>query len=478
MRRSLFTQREAKYILTIAMLLIFGSVSALAQSKYRTFSQQALSEKKGRPGKSLGSKVCFTFTNGEGFDRYGVKAIISAPILAVLDSGGFTDVTITGKSRILIARGDNDTVHKNESVTICLLVQKKDAGTKANYWWWLNQQGRNTNDLAFLKLDATSDLQMYTQPNGGNVREYIYKKVVTRPAGVVIGIPRPDSAKFYGWIRFKTGDRKFFPDTGHARCFDYILTSNGTQKPFVKELKNPHTKKHNNHLKGEVHALKLAVVGNDARVTEPFDLSETRLGDLIYSDAGNPLDEYNGMTVRQLLLKADSVLTFCALFGTEVYSKLDSAISKINRAFDGEYYAISFNPFLLAGTHSLGEVPWLLPNPTASPIDINQVNGSILEQFPDGFQLRQNFPNPFNPTTTIEFNLGDDPVIVTLKVYNMLGQEVATLLNEEEIDGGEESVSFDASGLTSGVYLYKIYAKGVEEDSRYYQESKKMLLMR
>ena len=295
-------------------------------------------------------------------------------------------MNITGKSRILDVAGKQ--INPGDSVTLCLLVHKKLSGTKTDYWWWTNSSGDRASST-YMKLDATSDEQLYTQPNGGNARDFIYKKIVKRPAGIVLGIPRPDSAKFYGWIRYKTADRKFFPDTGHARCFDYIAAANGTLKPFVKELKNPHTKKHDNHLKGEAHALKLAVIANDAFVTEPFDPSASRLGDLIYNNPIDATDPLNGLTIRQLLLKTDSLLTFCTLFGAEEYNKLDSALSNINRAFDGEYYAVSFDPFKLAGTHSLGEVPWLLPNPAASPVGLNQVNGSVLEELPDGFELRQ-----------------------------------------------------------------------------------------
>ena len=368
-------------------------------------------------------------------------------------------------------------VDPGASVTLCLLVQKKLAGTQSDFWWWTNNSGDRAS-TTYLKLDPTTDAQLFTQPNGGNARDFIYKKIIARPAGVVMGIPRPDSAKFYGWIRYKTADRYDFAHAGYARCFDFIKSANGTDHPFVKELKNPHVVKHDNHLLGEAHALKLAVIANDAHVTEPFDLSSTRLGDLIYNNAVDPADAFNGLTIRQLLLKTDSLLTFCGMFGPDVYINLDSAVSRINKAFDGAYSAVSFNPFLLAGTHSLGEVPWLLPNPTASPVGINQVSATILDDVPLGFELRQNYPNPFNPKTTIEFNLGDDPAIVTLKVYNMLGQEVATLFDQQQLDGGEQSADFDANNVPSGVYIYKIYAQGLGDDAKFFQESKKMMLMK
>ncbi|HEV8539119.1 MAG TPA: T9SS type A sorting domain-containing protein [Bacteroidota bacterium] len=475
MKRFLQIRGAAVCSLIVLSLVLLGTSVLKSQSKYRTFSQQALSEKKGRPGRSLGSNVCFTFTNEDRFPRYGFHAIVGAKILAVLDSGGFPTLNVLSNYRIIEASGLF--IDTGKSATICLLVQSKEPGTKVNFWWW--SSAANPHIIpTHTKLEASSDIQLFTQPNGGNVREYIYRKIITRPAGIILGIPRPDSAKSYGWVRFKTPDRKYFPDTGRARCFDYIMKSSGLTKAFHGELKNPHVKKHDNRLLGEVHALRLAVIANDARVTEPLDESSTRLGDLIYNDAGNPDDPYNGLTIRQILAKADSALTFCSLFTPDEYNELHATIAKINQAFDGDYNALSFEPFLLAGTHSLGEVPWLLPNPTASPSGMAQVNASIIDEEPEGFELRQNYPNPFNPTTTIEFNLGDDPVIATLKVYNMIGQEVATLINEEELDGGEQIVDFNAGPLASGIYVYKITAKSLGEEPQFYQETKKMMLLR
>ena len=78
------------------------------------------------------------------------------------------------------------------------------------------------------------------------------------------------------------------------------------------------------------------------------------------------------------------------------------------------------------------------------------------EYVPTSFQLYQNYPNPFNPTTNIGFTISDFGLI-TLKVYDVLGKEVATLVNEDKSAGNYE-VEFDASSLPSGVYLYQLQA--------------------
>ena len=78
------------------------------------------------------------------------------------------------------------------------------------------------------------------------------------------------------------------------------------------------------------------------------------------------------------------------------------------------------------------------------------------EEKVNGFQLSQNYPNPFNPSTNINFTL---PVAsdVQLSVFNLLGQKVATLVNERR-SAGNHSVRFDARNLSSGVYFYMIKA--------------------
>ncbi|MDX1739692.1 MAG: T9SS type A sorting domain-containing protein, partial [Rhodothermales bacterium] len=74
-------------------------------------------------------------------------------------------------------------------------------------------------------------------------------------------------------------------------------------------------------------------------------------------------------------------------------------------------------------------------------------------EVPSTFMLHQNFPNPFNPSTTIAFDMPQSAA-VTLSVYNVLGQRVATLVDNKVVPAGRQQVAFDASGLPSGVYLY------------------------
>jgi hypothetical protein len=91
---------------------------------------------------------------------------------------------------------------------------------------------------------------------------------------------------------------------------------------------------------------------------------------------------------------------------------------------------------------------------------------------PSVFTLNQNYPNPFNPSTAINFSLAVDSK-VSLKVFDVLGQEVANLVNTN-IAAGSHTVNFDASSLNSGVYFYQIEANGI--DGTNFSSVKKMML--
>ncbi|HOJ07608.1 MAG: T9SS type A sorting domain-containing protein [Ignavibacteriales bacterium] len=97
------------------------------------------------------------------------------------------------------------------------------------------------------------------------------------------------------------------------------------------------------------------------------------------------------------------------------------------------------------------------------------VRGFKGDGIPTTYELAQNFPNPFNPSTTIHYQIPQDGII-TLKIYEILGNEVATLVNEEKIAGRYE-VNFNTNNLASGVYIYNI-------QSGSYINSKKMILIK
>ena len=103
------------------------------------------------------------------------------------------------------------------------------------------------------------------------------------------------------------------------------------------------------------------------------------------------------------------------------------------------------------------------------PLDDSAVD-SRLQSLPKNFTLEQNHPNPFNPTTTISYNLCESGNI-KLSVYNALGKEVAELVNDYQVEGNH-SVTFDARDLPTGVYFNQLQVDGV------FSEIKKMLFLK
>ena len=97
-----------------------------------------------------------------------------------------------------------------------------------------------------------------------------------------------------------------------------------------------------------------------------------------------------------------------------------------------------------------------------------------LSGIPAEYALRQNYPNPFNPTTTIRFDLPHRSV-VTLLVYNLLGEKVATLIDQRPMEAGYRQAGFDASTFPSGVYLYRLSADG-RDGERFVRVGKMMLV--
>ncbi len=109
-------------------------------------------------------------------------------------------------------------------------------------------------------------------------------------------------------------------------------------------------------------------------------------------------------------------------------------------------------------------------NSTTFNLTSRVIEERALEARPTNFELSQNYPNPFNPTTNIRFSLPTSQV-VTLKIYDVTGREVATLINGERRAAGVYQLTYDASNLASGTYLYRLQAGS-------FVETKKMTLVK
>ncbi len=154
-------------------------------------------------------------------------------------------------------------------------------------------------------------------------------------------------------------------------------------------------------------------------------------------------------------------------------SVFDDWHSKIEHtvAVDGVYYFLVISQDAHVAPNDPGESRWTDPARGEYKFRLTKITGVGVEDGaqPQTFDLLANYPNPFNPTTTIEYQM-PQAAQVTLEVYNILGQRVATLVDGLQA-AGQYSVQFDATGLSSGMYLYRIKAGN-------YVSVRKMLLLK
>ncbi|MEO6695977.1 MAG: T9SS type A sorting domain-containing protein [Ignavibacteria bacterium] len=127
--------------------------------------------------------------------------------------------------------------------------------------------------------------------------------------------------------------------------------------------------------------------------------------------------------------------------------------------------------FINKGADNLQSIV-MIKNCVSDVISVKQLSTNI----PLEFKLDQNYPNPFNPKTVISYKLAASSFI-SLKVYNSLGKEVAVLVNQQQNVGSYE-IDFDASGLASGVYFYRIAVHSDKLESENFSDTNRMILLK
>ena len=316
-----------------------------------------------------------------------------------------------------------------------------------------------------------------TVPNMGNVRDAAFASAFPKiksgfpgaPGGLVLGIPTPENASSVGWIRITKSASiiKFAPHTGTARNFD----SYGG-KPFIGEKKDPKLTSYNNKLTGELLALKLNIGASDAEVTPPT------FGDLTYlgldTVGGLPLTD---LSLRQLATLTDNFLTYADNYGQLEWDTLYNVLHKINQAFLGPMKFVSNTPLVMTGAVHIDSVLFLSSDNVPAQTPTTMYTDGVFETQPTEYSLNQNYPNPFNPTTTVSFVIGNSS-LVSLKVYDMLGREVATLLNDEYMDAGQYEAPFDGTTLASGVYFYRLNVLDAVTGEVSFTDVKRMVMIK
>ena len=206
-------------------------------------------------------------------------------------------------------------------------------------------------------------------------------------------------------------------------------------------------------------------------------ISHTAIGDLTIVLSHNGISD---TLFHQLGFKADNM--FNVVFSDA--SLTDLAFARA--PFTGEYRPYSsLEKFI--GSNPVGV--WMLKIYDKAPADSGMLEAWSLKLesdfvasvvgnglIPSEFSLMQNYPNPFNPTTTIKYQIPTDSK-VSLKIYDILGREVATLVNEV-VNAGTYSTPFNSTRLASGVYFYRIEATSTDGSRNRFVDVKKMMYLK
>ena len=367
--------------------------------------------------------------NGVTWNNESNGVVVHRIFSFATDANGYTFAT-TKKGEVFRSR--RSSIHESLSVAKFRTFSQSD---------WISSAA---------KIPKTGILLI---PTTGNICNKLFDRTFRRtkdslyyPGGLVLGIVRKDSSKNFGWIRLVgKGNiaQKFLPKTNEARGFDSLKN-----KIFIGELNNPNRKLYDNVLAGELLALKLNIAASD----EGFTHSD--FGELVFADSSQPTNSLNNFSLRTIALKVDTTLTmYQRLYSLgslipPLYNEMAQTLSQINNAFRGTIDTVSTFPIVFTGVKTVNEVSFL-----HLPSGKSLVNSSDDEKYSKPFTFSVSaFPSPFNPTTKINVQISHAGFVV-LKVYNILGKEIATLIDNEHFESGDYEIPFTAENLSSGIYF-------------------------
>lgn len=435
------------------------------------------------------AEACFTLTVPDSADDVHLEFSMGLVEWQSFSQGSAPTITEVGKTskfdKVFASR-----LYNPATVSFCVKGAKGKALTLKSYSWSRSAPGAIAKPVKLVGPAPTYSRLLLHMPNWVNVLEEMYLQLPgLAPNGISVGemnaVAKTVKLKdiFRNVIHPKYGDlmktlnAKGALHTAGPSCLNLFIGG----KPIEKTQKALPPTKHSNKLLAELLAMKVNINSSLAGKTN------TGFGglyfDIMSGDITTPAF-YKGMTVNGIAAFADSVLSCDTTKSLVDVAKLYDVILRINKSFNAAFDTSGFavktklknarvlatlNPPILYRTSVVALAPIENPNWT----------NVVLE--PEVFKLEQNYPNPFNPTTTIEFNIPAD-AFVTLKIYNMLGQEVATLLDRESMSEGSDRVEFDANALSTGVYFYRIIAETVNEDGKLtndtFTQVKKMMLLK
>ena len=221
--------------------------------------------------------------------------------------------------------------------------------------------------------------------------------------------------------------------------------------------------------------------------TQFLTIPTTNQASVIFNEQLPPVNGIAGNNVSisgtaQLFLGPESTVQFEGYkvfyspdFGNPDWSDTDGlhlqeVLNDTLAVWNTEGLSVGTYPLVLVVYHNLGDSISVF---SSACLEINTTVEEYNEAI-NAYSLQQNYPNPFNTSTTIKFTISNVAssfsLRTTLKVYDILGNEITTLVNEE-IPTGEYEVIFDATGLSSGIYFYRLTAGN-------YTSTKKLIVMK
>ncbi|HMD14332.1 MAG TPA: SdrD B-like domain-containing protein, partial [Bacteroidota bacterium] len=370
-------------------------------------------------------------------------------------------------------------VDSGDTVTISGIGIKPKLETISKAYW--------TNNLSKKVVVAgtnTFSQLLYPEPNAINVVQLV-------GGGLKVGLGGPHSVVHGTWkdvMKSLVGMANRI-QSGDPRCL--ATYTNGSS--IKKQQRSLTPTQENNKLFGEAIALQANILASD------MDVTPGGFGNLIF-DEGTGIDSlhpFNGKSIRTVAglldefmssVKDTNKTSVCRDTGALKWMSPEAiyeTIRMIDSAFIGPIDTISFASkagLQLTPVKPLSAATFLRLDTSSTNKPFTYIH-SVSRGIPDVFTLNQNYPNPFNPTTEIDFYIPLQSV-VTIKVYNILGQEVANLVNREVMDAGsyQYQLSATTANLASGVYFYRMVAETVVNDEnpagQVFTDVKKMLLVK
>ncbi|MBI5216177.1 MAG: T9SS type A sorting domain-containing protein [Ignavibacteriae bacterium] len=439
--------------------------------------------------KSTGSDFSVTFTNNETGTVNGLYVDFKEPIDTTEDHtyGPFTVAAEAPKGKSAKWNYSGATISNGGQVTVTGWSKKDGSkGQSIATFYWTNNGTIVGTKKKGAEANFTKNVVRLPMPNAlTGLEQALAQKYPLKTDYMYVGVyntvkggPPFLSMKKYGDVlktlvanAGKVG-KQILQDSA-ASCFDKFDKAKGTAdrlgKATTGNLKTMGPDKQRNRLAGSAVMLSVNLAMSETEKI-PAGLGQLQIN--------KPTSPFHSLTVDSLLAKANQFLSYCPTGGAYTADELADEIDAFNAAFEGDLDTASWSggKVIYTGVKAVGDLGGVYVRDAGITPKVLPGVANYSET-PYTFSLGQNYPNPFNPNTTIQFTLPTDG-LVTIKVFNLLGQEVATLVNNEEYTEGIQELNFDATNLSSGIYFYRINVNDINTGEVAFEELKKMVLMK